>query len=179
MSIIKKLDQSVIIEDDTKSEKELVEYCLENGVSLNEANLEDLNLRALNFNNAFIINANFKNAYLSEISSKNATFIDCDFSGADLSFCNFLRTEFENCIFDGVNIRNCIGDMKNIFSIAIDTYVMSFTKTMMNLGCNTKTIEEWRNLTTDNLEDEEQKWMWDYYKDVIFKLIDKRLGVEK
>ncbi|EMB8186410.1 pentapeptide repeat-containing protein, partial [Campylobacter coli] len=112
------------------------------------------------------------------ISSKNASFIDCDFSGASFNFCNFLRTEFENCIFENVDLRDCIGDMKNIFSVVVDTYVMTFTKTMMNLGCDTKTIKEWRNLSVDDLEDEEQKWLWNYYKDTIFEIIDKRLGVE-
>ncbi|EHP1534088.1 pentapeptide repeat-containing protein, partial [Campylobacter coli] len=112
------------------------------------------------------------------ISSKNASFIDCDFSGASFHFCNFLRTEFENCIFENVDLRDCIGDMKNIFSVVLDTYVMTFTKTMMNLGCDTKTIKEWRNTSVDNIEDEEQKWLWGYYKDTIFEIIDKRLGVE-
>ncbi|HFP7626877.1 TPA: pentapeptide repeat-containing protein, partial [Campylobacter jejuni] len=30
----------------------------------------------------------------------------------------------------------------------------------------------------DDLEGEEQKWLWNYYKDTIFEIIDKRLGVE-
>ncbi|EIP0127540.1 TPA: pentapeptide repeat-containing protein [Campylobacter coli] len=178
MGILKRLDETIIIENDRKSEKELVEYCILEGISLNNANLENVNLSGLDFDNVFINGASFKNANLNDISSKNASFIDCDFSGASFHFCNFLRTEFENCIFENVSLRDCIGDMKNIFSIVVDTYVVTFTKTMMNLGCNTKTIKEWRNLSVDDLEDEEQKWLWNYYKDTIFEIIDKRLGVE-
>ncbi|RTI85310.1 pentapeptide repeat-containing protein [Campylobacter jejuni] len=153
MGILKRLDETIIIENDRKSEKELVEYCILEGISLNNANLENINLSGLDFNNAFI-------------------------NGASFHFCNFLRTEFENCIFENVDLRDCIGDMKNIFSVVVDTYVMTFTKTMMNLGCDTKTIKEWRNVSVDDLEDEEQKWLWSYYKDTIFEIINKRLGVE-
>ncbi|EAL5962736.1 pentapeptide repeat-containing protein [Campylobacter jejuni] len=178
MSVLKRLNETIIIEDDRKSEKELVEYCILEGISLNNANLKNINLSGLNFDNVFIKGASFKNANLNDISSKNASFIDCNFSEASFHFCNFLRTEFENCIFNNVNLRDCIGDMKNIFSVVLDTHVMSFTKIMMNLGCDTKTIKEWRNLSVDDLEDEEQKWLWEYYKELIFEIIDKRLGVE-
>ncbi|EAL7494771.1 pentapeptide repeat-containing protein [Campylobacter coli] len=150
MGILKRLDETIIIEDDRQSEKELVEYCILEGISLNDANLENLNLSGLDFDNVFINGASFKNANLNDISSKNTSFIDCDFSGASFNFCNFLRTEFENCIFENVDLRDCIGDMKNIFSVVVDTYVMTFTKTMMNLGCDTKTIKEWRNLSVDD-----------------------------
>lgn len=159
MGILKRLDETIIIEDDRKSEKELVLYCILEGISLNNANLENLNLSSLDFDNVFINGASFKNAKLDDISSKNASFIACDFSGASFSFCNFLRTEFENCIFENVDLRDCIGDMKNIFSVAIDSYVMSFTKSMMNFGCESKTIKEWRNVSIDDIEDEEQKWL--------------------
>lgn len=177
MGVLKRLDETIIIENDRKSEKELVEYCILEGVSLNDAK-ENINLSGLDFDNVFINSTSFKNANLNDISSKNASFIDCDFSGASFNFCNFLRTEFENCIFENVDLRDCIGDMKNIFSVVLDTYVMTFTKTMMNLGCDTKTIKEWRNLSVDDLEDGEQKWLWSYYKYTIFEIIDKRLGVE-
>ncbi len=178
MAVLKRLDESIILQDDYKNEKELVEYCLKNNISLNNANLDNLDLSNLNFNDVFIINASFKNANLSEISSKNASFLDCDFSGASLYHCNFLNTELENSKFDNADLRDCVGDMKNIFTIAIDTYVMSFTKTHLSLGCQTKTINEWRNLSSNDFEDEEQKWLWDYYKDIMFQIIDKRLGVE-
>ncbi len=178
MGILKRLDETIIIEDDRKSEKELVEYCILEGISLNNANLENINLSGLDFDNVFINGASFKNTNLSNISSKNASFIDCDFSGVRLYGCNLLDTEFENCIFENVDFRDCIGDMKNIFTVAIDTYVMNFSKTHLSLGCQIKTIREWRNTSVDNIEDEEQKWLWGYYKDTIFEIIDKRLGVE-
>ncbi|HDZ5093983.1 TPA: pentapeptide repeat-containing protein [Campylobacter jejuni] len=177
MGVLKRLDKTIIIEDDRKSEKELVEHCILEGISLNNANLENLDLSGLNFDNVFINGTSFKNANLNDISSKNASFIDCNFSGVSFHFCNFLRTEFENCIFDNVSLRDCIGDMKNIFSVVIDTYVMTFTKTIMNLGCNSKSIDDWRKTNPDNIDDEEQKWLWSYYKDTIFEIIDKRLGV--
>ncbi|EOJ7822081.1 pentapeptide repeat-containing protein, partial [Campylobacter coli] len=44
MGILKRLDETIIIEDDRKSEKELVEYCILEGISLNNANLENINL---------------------------------------------------------------------------------------------------------------------------------------
>lgn len=177
MAAIKRLDNTIITENDSMGERELVRHCLENFITLNEANLDNLNLSGLNFNDAFIKDASFKNADLSGISSKNATFIHCDFSGANFNFCNFLNTEFENCILDNISLRDCIGDMKHIFTIAIDTYVMTFTKTMMNLGCNAKSIEEWRKLNFKDLEDEEQSWLFECYKDIIFQIIDKRLEV--
>lgn len=178
MSVIKKLDGSIIIEDDNKSERELVKYCLENAISLNEANLDGLDLNHLNFDNVFINGASFKNTILSNISSKNASFIECDFTKSDFSFCNLLNTEFEECVLKEIILRDTVGDMKNIFSVVLDTYVMTFTKEIMNLGCDSKSIEDWRKTTTDDIEDDEQKWLWDYYKELIFEIIDKRLGVK-
>ncbi len=49
MGILKRLDETIIIEDDRKSEKELVEYCILEGISLNDANLENINLSGLDF----------------------------------------------------------------------------------------------------------------------------------
>ncbi|ELP9503855.1 pentapeptide repeat-containing protein, partial [Campylobacter coli] len=69
MGILKRLDETIIIEDDRQSEKELVEYCILEGISLNNANLENINLSELDFNNAFINGASFKNANLNDISS--------------------------------------------------------------------------------------------------------------
>ncbi|MFX3627590.1 pentapeptide repeat-containing protein [Campylobacter sp. LH-2024] len=178
MSVIKKLDGSIIIEDDNKSERELVKYCLENAISLNEANLDGLDLNHLNFDNVFINGASFKNTILSNISSKNASFVECDFTKSDFSFCNLLNTEFEECVLKELILRDTIGDMKNIFSVVLDTYVMTFTNEFMNLGCDSKSIEDWRKTTTDDIEDDEQKWLWDYYKELIFEIIDKRLGVK-
>ncbi|SUX01181.1 pentapeptide repeat family protein [Campylobacter coli] len=63
--------------------------------------------------------------------------------------------------------------MKNIFTVAIDTYVMNFSKTHLSLGCQIKTIREWKTTHIDDIEDEEQKWLWGYYKDTIFEIIDK------
>ncbi|EAL0991872.1 pentapeptide repeat-containing protein, partial [Campylobacter jejuni] len=37
MGILKRLDETIIIENDRKSEKELVEYCILEGISLNNA----------------------------------------------------------------------------------------------------------------------------------------------
>ncbi|HDZ5041232.1 TPA: pentapeptide repeat-containing protein, partial [Campylobacter jejuni] len=35
MGVLKRLDKTIIIEDDRKSEKELVEHCILEGISLN------------------------------------------------------------------------------------------------------------------------------------------------
>lgn len=55
---------------------------------------------------------------------------------------------------------------------------MNFSKTHLSLGCQIKTIQEWKTTNIDDIEDEQQKWLWGYYKDIIFEIIDKRLGVE-
>ena len=127
------------------------------------------------YTDQLVSDVSFKGADLSYMKSLNAKFIDCDFTDAILDFCDFRFTRFENCIFDNISFKHTIGDMQNIFSFVIEKYIVSFTATNMCVGCQQKSIKEWKELDIESLPDDEDKEIWKTYKKPLFEIVDLRL----
>jgi uncharacterized protein YjbI with pentapeptide repeats len=129
------------------------------GAYLSGADLSDANLRGANLSGADLSDANLRGAYLSGANLSRAYLI-----GADLSDAN-LRV---------ANLRGAHGANPHIKCIQIDTYAITYTSDVMQIGCQRHTIAEWASFSDAQIRAMDGvkalAW-WQKYKDWIFQTI--------
>lgn len=179
MSSLLRKDNSVIISIENKSISDLVKLCLNEHISLKDANLSDIDLSGFDLSERVFENVDFSFTKLYQCNTKNTSFVNCKFDDADLSFCDFRHTNFENCSFKKCDIQSTIGDCKNIFTLVIDSYILTFNHELLCIGCVQKSIKEWKALSDDELkivfENKSDRELFLNYKAVVEAIIDKHL----
>jgi hypothetical protein len=88
-----------------------------------------------------------------------------DLSGANLSGANL----------SGANLSRAIGDAIYIKSIFLDAYPITYTSDILQIGCQSHPISEWREFRTNqirHMDGQEAVDFWTKYKDFIFKAIE-------
>ena len=121
-------------------------------LDLGGANLSDANLRSANLRSANLIGANLSDANLS----------DANLGGTHLR---------------GADLRYCIGNNKEIKSLQIGEYLISYYKNILNIGCQSYTLLEWKSFTDieiDNMDTNALDW-WNLNKHIIFKLVKREI----
>ena len=121
MKILNRYTQEILVEYECKNIKELVEYAVANDISLNNANLSNVNLRLanlsnanlwdadlrlVNLSNANLNNANLSNADLSNANLSNANLNNANLSNADLSYADLNNANLSNANLRLVNLSN-------------------------------------------------------------------------
>ena len=136
----------------------------------NETILEIESLRR-----ADLRNANLYNAYLSNTYLKNADLRNADLSGADLSNADLRNADLRYANLTLADFRRAIGNMKEIKTILIEKWIITFTHDEMAIGCQQHTIEEWENFNDDDIEKMHSDALkfWKKWKDFIFLAIEK------
>jgi len=120
------------------------------GANLSGANLRSADLRSANLSGANLSGANLRSANLS----------GANLSGANLS---------------GANLRYCIGNNKEVKSLQLGTYLISFCGETLNIGCQSHTIEEWSNFTDEkisNMDSNALDW-WQLNKEIILAIVKR------
>ena len=133
--------------------------------SLSGANLSGADLRHANLICANLRNANLRNADLSDANLRYASLSDANLSGADLSGADL----------SGADLRYCIGNNKEIKSLQIGTYLISYTKDILNIGCKSYAVAKWKSFYDDDIlsmDGEKALDWWNLNKHIIFELID-------
>ena len=104
-----------------------------------------------------------QDANLSDANLRGA-----DLRGADLSDAN-LR---------GADLRGAYGNRKELRTMQIETYSISFTKDILQIGCKRFLIEEWKKLNdeTINKMDSNALTFWNKWKQFIFTAIELSFG---
>ena len=75
---------------------------------------------------------------------------------------------------DGANLRSIHGDMKFIFSMQLDYWPVSFTKDVLQIGCQRHNHNEWLNFDDERISKMDLNALawWKKWKDFIFKAIE-------
>jgi len=116
--------------------------------------------------------ANLSYADLSYADLRGANLIDADLSYANLSYAN-LRGANLNC----ADLRYCIGNGKEIKSLQIGTYLISYTKDILNIGCQSYTLDEWKAFSDEEIkvmDDGALEW-WKLNKHIIIELAERKI----
>ncbi len=145
--------------------KTLVELAIKEGADLSGANLSyadlsDANLRDANLSYADLVRANLVRANLSDANLIGANLIRADLSDANLIGANLID----------VKLWSCVGNKKEIKSLQLEGYDITYTATHMQIGCENRSIEGWFNFDDKRILQMEGKTalnFWNKYKDCI------------
>ena len=130
------------------------------GANLSGANLSDANLSGANLSGANLSNANLSGANLSDANLSDANLSDANLSGANLSDANLSDA-------NGVN--------NHIKCIHIDTYPITYTADVMQIGCQRHSLTYWAGFSDAQIramDGTKALVWWTKYKVWIFQTIE-------
>ena len=116
-----------------------------------------------------------KKANLQYADLRYANLSGADLRYADLRHANLKYTNLKHTNLEKADLRFCIGNNKEIKSLKIGIYHISYTKDILNIGCKSYTIEEWKSFTDDEIKEMGKnalKW-WNLNKHIIFELVER------
>ena len=154
----------------------------DNGVraDLRDANLSDADLsyaylRDANLSGADLRDANLRGAYLRGADLSYAYLRDANLSDADLSYANLRDANLSGADLRDANLRGAFGNMEHVKSLQTETYYITYTSKIIQIGCQRHTIEEWKNFNNKSILEMEGKraleW-WNKWKPIIMQIIE-------
>ena len=147
------------------------------GANLSDANLSDADLSDANLRSANLRSANLRGANLSDANLRSANLRGANLRGANLSDANLSDANLGGTHLRGADLRYCIGNNKEIKSLQIGEYLISYYKNILNIGCQSYTLLEWKSFTDieiDNMDTNALDW-WNLNKHIIFKLVKREI----
>ena len=123
------------------------------------ANLCDANLRGANLYGANLCGANLRDANLYGANLRDANLYGANLRGADLCDANLC----------GIN-----GNLRHVKSIQIETYYITYTTKVIQIGCQRHTIEEWKNFDDEKIKQMDSKALdwWKKWKPILMQIIE-------
>ena len=109
------------------------------GADLRGANLSGADLSYANLSGANLSGANLRGANLSYANLRGANLRGANLSGANLSGANLYCANLL-----GADLRGAIGNMREVKSLQIDTWPVTYTAEVMQIGCQRHSIDLWR-----------------------------------
>jgi len=184
--------------DDTEMSVKLglsVNWALKNGASLSGAsllgaNLSGVDLSRTNLSGANLSGANLSGASLSGVDLSRANLLGASLLGANLSGASLLGANLlganllganlsganlSGANLSGVDLSRANGINDFIKCIQIETYPITYTDEVMQIGCERHKIADWRDFDSRRIADMDGKSalnFWAKYKDWIFQTID-------
>ena len=135
-------------------------------------------LEGANLCGAILREANLRFANLSSVSLTGADLEYADLNGADLQCANLSGANLREANLWGANLRDAslrgaylrdaelwgaMGNMREVKSIQIDTYPVTYTKDVIQIGCQQNSISKWANWKENkdwisNMDDGALEW---------------------
>ena len=134
------------------------------GANLSGANLSGANLSEANLSGANLLWANLSGANLSGANLRWANLSGANLSGANLSGANLSEA----------NLSNLLGNSIHVKTIAVEKYTITYTSSILQIGCQRKNIDEWFNLSDDEISKMDMgalDW-WNKWKLIIKNIIE-------
>jgi len=188
--------------------KNTVEIAVKNktnltGAYLVGADLTGANLGGANFGGANLTGANLTGSNLTLSDLEGADLTGANLGGANLTGANLIRANLECANLGGANLGgaylgganlgganltgsnltlvylyNVIGNMIEISSMQIETYRLTFTSELLQIGCRIFEHHEWFNFRDEEINEMDSNALvfWKKYKDFIFKAIELKFG---
>ncbi len=107
----------------------------------------------------------------ANLSSANLS--SADLSYADLSFANLSSANLSSANLSSADLSCAVGNIENIKSMQCDMWMVSYTDTMLNIGCQTHRITEWWRFSDDEIsrmDSSALKW-WAVWKPILQQII--------
>lgn len=103
-----------------------------------------------------------------------ANFRNANLGNANLSYANFSCVDLSYIDLSDANLCSAIGDMNFVKSMQCEKYRIVYTATILQIGCEKHTIEEWEKFTDDEIskmDDGALEW-WTKWKPIIMQIIE-------
>ena len=101
--------------------------------------------------------------------------------GANLYRDNLYRADLRGANLRGANLCGAIGNMREVFSLQLSTWRITFTKDTLCIGCEQYSIEAWKSFSDEKISEMSVSALdfWKTWKDFIFLAIEKSIGDQK
>jgi len=146
-----------------------------NGAEGTRADLRDANLTYVNLTYANLRYVDLRGADLRYVDLRGADLRYVNLTYANLSGADLRYVDLRGADLRDVNLRGCIGNMRKIKSMQFDIWMITWTDSVMAIGCQQHSIEDWKlfdDTTIDRMDPKALVW-WHKWKDVIFTVIEK------
>ncbi len=137
------------------------------------ADLSCANLRSANLRYADLRYADLSCADLSCADLRYADLSCANMSSADLSSADLRYANMSSADLSSANLSYAVGNIENIKSMQCDMWMVSYTDTMLNIGCQTHRITEWWRFSDDEIsrmDSSALKW-WAVWKPILQQII--------
>ena len=143
--------------------------------NLQDSYLKYANLRYANLQGANLRYANLECAYLEGTNLRSANLQGANLQGANLSDANLEDADLSRANLEGISLWGVKGNMKEIKSMQIDKYCITYTATHLQIGCKLHLIEDWANFDDRRILEMDGKsalkW-WKKWKPIIMNIIE-------
>ena len=140
------------------------------GADLTRAYLADANLAGANLTGAYLRDAYLTGANLAGANLTRATLAGADLTGANLAGANLAGVDLT-----GVGLIGVCGVNGFIKALHLEEWPVSYTATVMQIGCERHPIEDWRSFDDARIVKMDGKRALDFWrknKALIFQAID-------
>ena len=148
MKIRNKYTSAVIFSDDSESMKQCVVAAVKANINLTDVNLFGVDLT------------------------------DANLTGANLTGANLFGANLTGANLTGADLFDTIGNMEQVKSLQLETWMITYTDTMLQIGCQRHTIEEWFAFDDDTIADMDSGALefWTKWKDTLKQIITMSPG---
>ena len=143
------------------------------GSNLSYSNLSYSNLRGSDLRGVDLRGSDLRGVDLSYSNLSNS-----DLSYSDLSYSDLSNSDLSYSDLSNSNLRGVIGNGIEIKSLQIGTYLVSYHKDILNIGCQTHTLDKWINFTDEEIYamdiGKSLDW-WKLNKDILVTLVKREI----
>ena len=118
-----------------------------NGANLIRANLDGASLNGANLNGANLIRASLDGASLDGASLNGASLDGANLDGASLDGASLNGASLDGANLDGASLNGASGMNDYVKCVQIDTYPITYTADLMQIGCQRHSLIEWANFS--------------------------------
>lgn len=123
-------------------------------------------------------NSNLRYSDLRHINLSCINLRGSDLRDSDLSYSNLSNSNLNYSDLRGSDLRFVIGNGIEIKSLQIGTYMVSYHKDILNIGCQSHKLDKWINFTDEEIDamdrDTALDW-WKLNKDILVTLVKREI----
>ena len=142
--------------------------------NLTRANLTRANLDGVNLHGANLTHANLEGANLFSANLDWANLEGANLTHANLTHANLTHTNLTLVNLDYAKLDGASGNLNNLKSVFCDTYPVTYTAEVMQIGCQCHKLEDWWSFDDARIIEMEGKtalrW-WRTWKPILQQII--------
>ena len=150
------------------------------GVVLSDNSFKDIEFNGVNLAGGFLdgckfVDCTFRNCELDGVSFVNSYLTNSKFISSSLKGANFTNARLLDTSIIDSKINGLIGNTIELKSMQIETYQVAYCDNMLAIGCEQKTVKEWKNITREELIKLDGFYAvgwWKRWEDMIFICFD-------